>query len=137
MAGYVLLCGTIAAYPLCSIPCRPNTYTASLDPSCLPNSLDSLRHANIIRLKLVQSNTNQDRRCPQSPPHKHSCLRQSFPGNVIDDDRFETNVRVDEDGTAKDSIHCGIQRPGCEWCNCEGDETGGDQTFECPVVRAV
>lgn len=46
-------------------------------------------------------------------------------------------MRVNEDGTAEDSIHRRVQRPSSEGCNCERDETGGDQTFERPVVGAV
>lgn len=59
---------------------------------CGPNSLDSLCDTNIIRLELVQSNTNHNSSKPQSPPEQNSRLRQSLAGNIIDDDGFETDV---------------------------------------------
>ena len=42
-------------------------------------------------------------------------------GNVVDDDGLESDVRVDEDESAEESIRCGVERAGSEGCNGQRD----------------
>jgi hypothetical protein len=75
-----------------------------LCPLCRPNPLDTLRQANIIRLKLIQSNTNHNRSELQSPINQLPRLWQSLRGNIVGDNRFKANVRMDENRCAENSI---------------------------------
>ena len=60
--------------------------------SCRPNSLDSLRQTDVCRLKLVQTNADQDSCGIQAVPKQLAGLRQPLLGDVVDDDGLETHV---------------------------------------------
>lgn len=102
-----------------------------------PNPPNTLRQPNIIRLKLIQSNTNHDRGKLQSPIKQLSDIRHPLYGDVIGDEGVETNVGVDQEGAAKQSIRQWVKGTGCEGRDCERDEAYGDGALEGPVVGAV
>lgn len=93
---------------------------------CCPKLANSLCDTDIVCLKRVQRNTKKDGSSTESPHsgvtnHGHALL-----GEVVDDARLETDVRVDNEKGAEDRVGDGVQRAGGEGGDCEGDEAGGD-----------
>ena len=44
---------------------------------------------------------------------------------------------VEEEDTAEDGVESRVERTGSEGSDRQGDEAGGEETLEGPVVRAV
>lgn len=97
-----------------SKPPNPSIYLLLQASLCLPNSLDSLSHTNVIRLKFIQAHTNQQGSSIQAPPESLAKLGPSLLGNIINDNLLEAHVGVEEDGTADDGIHGGVDGTGGE-----------------------
>jgi hypothetical protein len=106
---------------------------------CCPELANSLCDTDIVCLERVQRNTEQDSCATECP---HGCVtdhRHTLLGEVVDDARLETDVRVDDEQGAEDRISDGVQRASGEGGNCEGNETGGDDpaTLSAPLAVDV
>lgn len=91
-----------------------------------PQLADSLCDANIVCLERVQSNTHKHGPGAESPHGRVADEWHTLLGEVVDDARLETNVRVDDQQGAEDRVGDGVQRAGGEGRNGERDEAGGD-----------
>jgi hypothetical protein len=108
---------------------RPLSSTApSVGALRLPQLPHSLSNTNIVGLKRVQRNAQQDGCCTERPVGSGANLGHSVLGEVVDDARLETDVRVDNEQGAEDRVGDGVKRAGGERCNCEGDQTSGDDS---------
>lgn len=90
-------------------------------PSSLPNPLDGFRKPNIIRLKLVESNSNADSENSQDPVESGSSLWHAPPGEVIGDARLEADMGVYEDSTAEKRVCEGVESSCDEGGDCQWD----------------
>ena len=104
---------------------------------CGPDSLDSVRHTNIRRLKLVQSQADHNSRRVQAPGKDLARARSPLLRDVVCDDVLETGVRVDKDGGAKDGVHGRVERTGRKRCDGKRDQGRSNDAVHCPVVGAV
>jgi hypothetical protein len=88
-----------------------------LNHLCGPDSLNGLGYTNVVRLKLVQSNTNNNCCQFQTPVESLSDLWHTPLWNVISHKSVKTDVRVDEDGTAENGIGGRVERASDEGCD--------------------
>lgn len=124
-------------HPISSPPSIDVHFPSFRDDLSLPHPLDSLCQANVVGLKLVQTDANQDSGGVEGPHGELAGLGETAVGDIVDEDILETGVRVHEDCAAESGIEHGVQRTGSERSDGQGDEAGGEQTVKGPVVGAV
>lgn len=105
---------------------RPKKISLSRIPLCCPELANSLCNTDIICLERVQRNTQKDGSRAERPHGRITDHGHTLLGEVVNDARLETDVRVDDKKGAEDRVGDGVQRAGGEGGDCEGNETGGD-----------
>lgn len=58
-------------------------------------------------------------------------------GDVVDNNLLEAHVGVEEENAAEDGVESRVERASGEGSDGQGDEAGGEETLECPVVGSV
>lgn len=124
-------------HPISSPPSIDVHFPSFRGDLSFPHPLDSLCQTNVVGLKLVQTDANQDSGGVEGPHGELAGLGETAVGDIVDEDVLETGVRVHEDCAAESGIEHGVQRTGSERSDGQGDEAGGEQTVKGPVVGAV
>lgn len=116
---------------------------------CLPHSPKALRHTNIIRLELVQSNGRGESEDAQEPAAKRTGFRHTLHGEVVDDgcpglgvshissppflgvifNVLESNVRVEDQERAESGIRDGVKAAGSERSDTQGNQANCDESI--------
>ena len=116
---------------------------------CLPHSPKALRHTNIIRLELVQSNGRGESEDAQEPAAKRTGFRHTLLGEVVDDgcpglsvshissppflgvifNVLESNVRVEDQERAESGIRDGVKAAGSERSDTQGNQANCDESI--------
>jgi hypothetical protein len=104
---------------------------------CRPELANSLCDTNIVCLKRVQRNTEEDSCATERPHGRVTDHGHALLGEIVDDARLETDVRVDDQKCAKDRVGDGVQRASGEGGDCERDETGGNDPATLSALLAV
>lgn len=104
---------------------------------CCPELADSLCDTDIVCLERVQRNTEEDGCATERPHGRVTDHGHALFGEVVDDARLETDVRVDDEQSAEDRVGDRVQRASGEGGNCEGDEAGGDDPATLSALLAV
>lgn len=111
--------------------------TASRIRLRFPELANSLCDTDIIGLKRVQRNAKENGSSTERPHGRVADHGYALLGEVVDDARLETNVRVDDEQGAEDRVGDGVQRASGEGCDCEGDETSGNDPRTLSALLAV
>jgi hypothetical protein len=113
----------------------------------LPHTLDGLRHTNVIRLELVETDSGGESECTQKPVQERTELGDTTLGEVVNDggpveyeyliqeqrtalteDVLETDVGVNNQERAENGIHDRVQGAGSERSDSKGDQTNRDES---------
>jgi hypothetical protein len=102
--------------------------------SSSPNSLDPLHKSYIIDLEFVNPDQYDTRRNSQPPDKESVRLGKLATGNVIRNHGIKANVRMQDDGGAKEGVHDGGVGPRNKGGDDEGNQCNGEGSFKGPVV---
>lgn len=75
------------------------------------------------RLKLIKPNAHQHRRGVKSPHEESSDIWHSLDWKIIDDHSLETNMRMNEDGSAQQGVQDRIKSAADERSKSERNES--------------
>ena len=104
---------------------------------CCPELANSLCDTDIVCLERIQRNTEEDSGATERPHGRVTDHGHALLGEVVDDARLETDVRVDDQKSAKDRVGDGVQRASGEGGDGERDETGGNDPATLSALLAV